>query len=126
MKISAVFPIIFAVFCSLVSCKNSASEEPFGKPEITPEDLGKELFLGKGNCFACHKTNATLVGPSLQEIAKIYKEKNGDMIPFLKGEGEPIIDPSKFELMKPNFAITRTFSEQELKALEAYVYFHLK
>jgi cytochrome c len=114
----------------LISCKKE-SEESFGKAEATtevqkPEDLGKEIFHGKGACVACHKPDVKLVGPSLQDIAKIYKEKNGDMVTFLKGEGEAIVDPTQYEVMKANFAITKTFSDEELKALEAYVYSTLK
>jgi cytochrome c len=114
----------------LISCKKE-SEESFGKVETTtevqkPEDLGKEIFHGKGACVACHKPDVKLVGPSLQDIAKIYKEKNGDMVTFLKGEGEAIVDPTQYEVMKANFAITKTFSDEELKALEAYVYSTLK
>jgi cytochrome c len=48
------------------------------------------------------------------------------MISFLKGEGEPIVDPTQYEVMKANFVITKTFSDEELKALEAYVYSTLK
>ena len=114
----------------LISCKKE-NQESFGKAETTtevqkPEDLGKTIFEGKGACFACHKPDVKLVGPSLQDIAKIYKEKKGNMVTFLKGEGEPIVDPTKYELMKPNFAITKTFTDEELKALEAYVYSNLK
>ena len=114
----------------LISCKKE-SQESFGKAEtITevqkPVDLGKTIFEGKGACVACHKTDVKLVGPSLQDIAKIYKDKKGNMVTFLKGEGQPIVDPTKYELMKPNFAITKTFTDEELKALEAYVYSNLK
>jgi cytochrome c len=116
---------------TIVSCKKDGSEESFGKPETTTEvqkteDLGASIFNGKGACIACHKPDVKLVGPSLQDIAKIYKEKNGDMVTFLKGEGEPIVDPTQYAVMKANFAITKNFSEEELKALEAYVYSHLK
>ena len=62
----------------------------------------------------------------MQDIAKIYKDKNADMVVFLKGEGEPIVDPSQYEVMKTNFAVTKAMSDEELKALEAYVYSHLK
>lgn len=131
--------IVFVLSVSaFISCKKE-SEESFGKPtetseptekttaEIkTPKALGKEIFEGKGTCIACHKTDAKLIGPSLQDIAKIYKEKNGDMISFLKGEGEALVDPTQYEVMKANFAITKTMSEEELKALEAYVYSSLK
>jgi cytochrome c len=138
--------VLLMLFAGLliVSCKKESSEESFGKPETTttettteatpetaleiqkPEDLGKTIFEGKGACIACHKPDVKLVGPSLQDIAKIYKNKNGDMITFLKGEGEPIVDPTQYAVMKANFAVTKTFSDEELKALEAYVYSHLK
>ena len=123
--------IIFVLsVLAFISCKKE-SEESFGKVETTtevqkPEDLGKEIFHGKGACVACHKPDVKLVGPSLQDIAKIYKDKNGDMVTFLKGEGEAIVDLTQYEVMKANFAITKTFSDEELKALEAYVYSTLK
>ena len=123
--------MLLAGMLSIVSCKKSGSEESFGKPETSseaqkPEDLGAEIFAGKGACVACHKPDVKLVGPSLQDIAKIYKEKNGDIVTFLKGEGEPIVDPTQYAVMKPNFLVTKTFSDEELKALEAYIYSHLK
>ena len=114
----------------LISCKKE-SQESFGKAETTtevqkPEDLGKTIFEGKGACVACHKPDVKLVGPSLHDIAKIYKDKKGDMVTFLKGEGEAIVDPTQYAVMKPNIEITKTFTDEELKALEAYLYSHLK
>lgn len=114
----------------LVSCKKEATES-FGKQETatvaqTPEELGKTIFEGKGNCVACHKTDVKLVGPSLQDIAKIYKDKKGNLISFLKGDGEAIIDPAQYEVMKANFVITKAMSDEELKGLEAYIYKQLK
>jgi cytochrome c len=131
MKKTVVLSVFLAFSLSIISCKKEGSEESFGKPDATteaqkPEDLGKAIFEGKGACVACHKPDVKLVGPSLQDIAKIYKDKNGDMVTFLKGEGEPIVDPTQYAVMKVNFAVTKTFSEEELKALEAYVYSHLK
>ena len=122
-----VFLVSVLVF---ISCKKE-SEESFGKPETTtevqkPEELGEAIFNGKGACVACHKPDVKLIGPSLQDLAKIYKEKNGDMVSFFKGEGEAIVDPTQYEVMKPNLELTKTFSDEELKALEAYVYSHLK
>jgi cytochrome c len=91
--------------------------------KLSPEaKLGQEIFDGKGNCFSCHRPDQKVVGPSIQEIAKIYKSKNGDIVTFLKGKGEPIVDPSQYEVMKTNFYLTKTFSDKELKAVEAYIY----
>ena len=131
MKKSVLLAVLFIVAMTIVSCKKDGSEESFGKPETTTEvqkteDLGASIFNGKGACIACHKPDVKLVGPSLQDIAKIYKEKNGDMVSFLKGEAEPIVDPTQYALMKPNLELTKTFSEEELKALEAYVNSNLK
>ncbi len=120
---------LFAVLM-FFSCKKE-SQESFGKPDATtevqtPAALGKTIFEGKGACIACHKSDVKLVGPSLQDIAKIYKEKNGNMVHFLKGDGKPLVDPTQYEVMKPNLVLTKTFSDEELKALEAYVYSNLK
>jgi cytochrome c len=115
---------------SLFSCKKE-SQEPFGKQEekavvSTPESLGATIFEGKGNCVACHQVDQKVIGPSLKEIAKIYKGKNGNMVGFLKGEDEAIVDPEQYEVMKPNLEITKTFTDEELKAVEAYIYSNLK
>ena len=129
---------LFAIL-ALSSCKKE-SQESFGKTENTtetysegesaeaktPEELGKSIFEGKGNCTSCHQVDQKVIGPSIQEIAKIYKDKNGNMVHFLKGESEAIVDPAQFAVMQANLEITKTFTEEELKALEAYIYSNLK
>ncbi|WP_306351379.1 c-type cytochrome [Flavobacterium sp. '19STA2R22 D10 B1'] len=87
---------------------------------------GKEIFEGKGNCVACHLTDKTVIGPSIVEIAKIYKDKKGNIPAFLKGDGEPIVKPEQYEIMKTNFAITKMMSDEELQALSDYMYSQLK
>ncbi|SHL87711.1 c-type cytochrome [Flavobacterium xanthum] len=123
-------------FLAFASCKKeevkeeplypTTSEEIVQTPVQTPVQLGEEIFKGKGKCVSCHKGAEKLIGPSLQDIAKIYKDKNANMVAFLKGEGEPIVDPSQYEVMRANFVITKAMSDEELQALEAYVYSHLK
>ncbi|UFH36306.1 c-type cytochrome [Flavobacterium acetivorans] len=140
VSLLALFVLIcFGSSLTLVSCKKE-SQESFGKEETnteavsegmqaekkTPVQLGEQLFNGKGNCASCHQIDVKSIGPSVQEIAKMYKDKNSDMISFLKGNSEPIVDPSQFEVMKANFAITKAMSDEELKALEAYFYSNLK
>jgi cytochrome c len=114
----------------LISCKKE-SEETFGQPNPTevsqtPEELGKSIFEGKGNCAACHRMNEKLVGPSVQDIAKIYKAQNGDIVSFLKEDAKPLVDPSQYEVMKTNLALTKEMSDEELKGLEAYIYSNSK
>lgn len=129
--------IIFTTFLLIIlSCKKE-SQESFGKQEETisegevatietPEQMGESIFNGKGNCITCHKVEAKTIGPSVQEIAKIYKDKNSDIVSFLKGKADPIVDPSQYEVMKANLVVTKAMSDEELKALEAYVYSTLK
>ena len=62
----------------------------------------------------------------MQEIAKIYKEKNGNMVAFLKEEAEPIVDPKMYESMKINLQITKTMTDEELQSLEMYFLSHSK
>jgi cytochrome c len=124
--------LLLFVILAFVSCKKDEVKKeplyPSTTEELaqTPVEHGKEIFEGKGNCIACHQVAEKAIGPSLQDIAKIYKDQNADMVTFLKGEGEPIVDPSQYEVMKTNFVITKAMSDQELQALEAYVYSHLK
>lgn len=126
--------LFFSAIClAIFSCKKESSEKESLYPDnseisegpmenmTASEKLGKELFDGKGNCFSCHKPEQKVIGPSIKEIARIYKEENADMVTFLKGKGEPIVDPSQYEVMKTNFYITKNFSDEELKALEDYM-----
>ena len=127
--------LFLSAVLALASCKKE-SQEPFGEPTesttetysegetakaTTPEALGKEIFEGKGNCVSCHQVDQKVIGPSIQEIGKTYKDKKGDIITFLKGNADPIVDPSQFEVMKTNIPITQAMSDEELKALEAYI-----
>jgi cytochrome c len=131
------FKLFFALAIGLVfaSCGDKKPKEDFGKSteeetvETVVEEVagnpllaeGKILFEGKGTCVACHKPDVKIIGPSIADISKIYKEQNASIVSFLKGEGKPIVDPSQYEVMKANFVITKAMSDDELKALEAYV-----
>jgi len=116
--------ILFVAMLSILfSCKKE-TEENFDQPkhdETSVTVSGEELFSGKGTCTACHLPDQKVIGPSIAEIAKIYKEKNASIVSFLKEEAKPIVDPSQYEVMKTNFAITKQMSDEELKALEDYM-----
>lgn len=113
-----------------VSCGKSEKNEPDNAQPIaqkqTPEQLGKEIFEGKGNCVACHQPDQKIVGPTIGQIAKVYKEKGGDIVAFLKEQNDPIVDPEQYSVMKTNFALTKAMSDTELQALESYIYSFLK
>lgn len=115
---------------AVISCKEETKKESiYPEKEISAEEkqlqLGQEIFEGKGMCYSCHKPNQKVVGPSIVEIAQIYKDKNADIKLFLQEKSDPIVDPKQYAVMKTNLTITKTFSEEELKAVEAYFYSHL-
>ncbi len=118
---------------ALVSCGGNKKEDKFGNPASDEKaatevattfplaEKGKEIFDGKGTCATCHKTDSKLIGPSLQDITKIYKEKNASIATFLKGDEQPIVDPTQFEVMKANFALTKAMTDEERQSLEQYI-----
>ncbi|PIF32016.1 cytochrome c [Flavobacterium sp. 9] len=129
--------LFLSAVLAFASCKKESTENPtenstesYSEGESakakTPEALGKEIFEGQGNCISCHQVDQKVIGPSLQEIAKTYKDKKGDIVTFLKGNAEPIVDPSQFAVMKTNIPITQAMSDEELKAIETYIYSNLK
>jgi cytochrome c len=120
---------LLLTFLSFISCKKENKKEalyPNAETNQTPIELGQEIFEGKGNCVACHLINKKVIGPSVQDMAKIYKEQNASIIDFLKNDAKPIIDPSQYEVMKTNFVITKAMTDEELKAIEAYIYSNTK
>jgi cytochrome c len=121
--------IILLLLAIIFSCKKENKKEalyPETPTNQTPIELGQELFEGKGNCVACHLIDKKVIGPSIQDMAKIYKEQNASIIDFLKNDAKPIIDPSQYEVMKTNFVITKAMTDEELKAIEAYIYSNTK
>ena len=125
------------VVLSLFSCKKNEAKGGFVPEQKTDyvyttegeeatklspaATLGRDIFEGKGNCASCHKPDVKTAGPSIQEIAKIYTAKKGSIVNFLKGDGEPLVDPSQYEIMKANIYLTKTYSDEELKGIEAYI-----
>ena len=121
--------LTLSIGISIISCgekkETDAMENPIEQIETsvnqTPKELGKELFEGKGMCATCHKADIKTVGPSINDIAKIYKEKGASIADFINDKGEPLVDPSQYEIMKANFVITKAMSADERKALEIYM-----
>ena len=133
MKLILKSLAVFALSISLTNCGDKKETDAYVNPveensetttETTVDPLfakGQELFEGKGTCTACHKPDTKVIGPSIKEIAKIYKEKSASIAAFINEEGEAIVDPSQYETMKANFAITKAMTAEERKALEVYM-----
>ena len=121
--------LTLSIGISIFSCGEKKETDAMGNPinqaetsvNQTPKELGKELFEGKGMCATCHKADQKIVGPSIKDISKIYKEKGASIAEFINDKGEPLVDPSQYEIMKANFVITKAMSADERKALEIYM-----
>ena len=119
---------IFFTIVFLVSCQAKKKEPQLttipktSKPiSLSGFELGQQLFNGKGKCKSCHQINSTSIGPSISAITEIYKRENGDIVKFLKQEADPIVKPETYSVMKTNFALLKTFTDEELRALEKYM-----
>lgn len=112
MKTTAFCCIVLLLI--LTSCKEKGTTSTTEKPS------GKALFADL-QCAACHKENQKIIGPSLKEMAKIYKAEQASIAQFLNFESKPIIDPSQYEIMKINIEETKKRTPQEREALEAYI-----
>lgn len=132
MKIIIKAFLLVAILVFTTSCGGKKEDGDFDKTESTEEakpdhsdfplaEKGKLIFEGKGTCVTCHKVDIKLVGPSLHDVAKIYKEHKASIASFLKGEEKPIVDSTQFEVMKANFALTKTFTDEERLSLEHYI-----
>lgn len=126
MKKLFVIGLLSVGFVSCGNKKEDTSESLYPDREISPEEKriadGKNLFnSNKAACYTCHQMDKKVIGPSIKEIAKIYQEQNGDMVAFLRKQADPIVDPEQYNVMETNFAVLKTMSDEELKALEAYI-----
>ena len=112
------------------SCGNEKKEkETISNTENTEKselEIGKDLFNNKGKCLSCHQPYQKIIGPSIESIVQIYMDKNGNMVEFLKGNSEPIVDPTQYEIMKANLQITKQMSNEELQAIVTYMNSFLK
>ena len=84
---------------------------------------GGAIFKSKG-CASCHQPNADTVGPSLKKIAQAYDGKKDQLVKFLKGEAQPIVDPAKFAIMKAQLTTLKGLSDEELGALADFMLKH--
>jgi len=121
-----------AVGLLLWSCKGETKPTP-ETPNTMPQRgelsqdskifLGNRLFSEK-TCITCHDINRQKVGPSITEIMKIYKEKDGDIVAFLKGEAKPIVDTtaSQVAIMQANIeGFLQNISDEELNTIAVYM-----
>lgn len=132
--------VLFTLFITgtvLVSCgkKEKPAESPAPAPaevatpapvaEVSAEEKAFLAVVEKidpaNKCIVCHHATNTGVGPSYTDVAKVYKEKNGNLVKFLKGEAEAIVLPERFAEMKGNLEVTKKLSGEDLDAIAKYI-----
>ena len=81
---------------------------------------GKNIFEAKG-CVMCHKKDVVTIGPSLKTIGNSYMGKISGLMTYLKGQGAPVVDPTRAPVMNPQLIKIRTLSEEDMRALAEHL-----
>src|SRR5690625_1829609 len=126
MRLFLIFLTAFMVW----SCKSEQAETI---EKVTPEQkelnehskilLGNRMFSHK-TCILCHDVERYKKGPSIKEIMAVYREKDADIVAFLKGEAKPIVDttPSQVAIMQENIdGCLKDISDEELEIIANYM-----
>jgi cytochrome c len=85
--------------------------------------LGNRLFSEK-TCITCHSVDSKKIGPSVNEIVRIYVEQDADIEAFLKGNSNPIVDTtqSQIAIMQANIdGFLKKVTDEELNAIATYM-----
>ena len=86
-------------------------------------EKGKALFTSK-TCATCHGVDKKVLGPSIKNIVKVYSDKGANMVKFLKGNSEAIVDTDagQVAIMKANIdGFLKEMKAEELQAITAYM-----
>lgn len=130
--------VMTVVAFAFTSCKGEKKVEKVAEPvvvetpvvetpavEVSAEEKAFMAVVDKidpaNKCTVCHHAVNPGVGPSYTEVAKVYKEKGGNLVKFMKGEAEAIVLPERFSEMQANLEVTKKLSGDELAALAAYI-----
>jgi mono/diheme cytochrome c family protein len=103
-----------------LSARPVVAQAPAG---VTPAAItqGDSIFHGKGNCYACHGSNAEgTIGPSLTDAEWIHSDGSYDAIVKQVTTGVPKEGSKSGIVMPPRGGSTIT--DDEVKAVAAYVY----
>lgn len=141
-KLLTLLVLVFATTIFITSCGDDSkkadaktttkTEAPAPKAEEAPKTTetasgdtakGKELFAAK-TCGTCHNPDKKVVGPSIQTIAKKYAETGADMVDFMNGKSDAIVDtdPAQVAVMKANIdGILKDITESEKADIAAYM-----
>ncbi|MCM4152434.1 cytochrome C [Arenibacter sp. N53] len=126
-------PISFFILFLIVSSCNEDKKSNNVKENTVPKrgelSMDSQIFLGnrlfsEKTCITCHDINGQKVGPSVKKIMKVYKEKNGNIVAFLRGGTKPLVDTtaSQVAIMQANIdGFLQNISDEELKTIATYM-----
>jgi cytochrome c len=107
--------LLMVVMAGFLTLREGASEE---------DEEGASLFKERG-CGACHdrtKDQSVLgLGPSMEQVAEAYEGHEDEMVKFLRGGCDPIIDEARFPIMHGEIVKMKGLSDAEIRALQKYI-----
>ena len=124
MKFSSPYLLILAIVIFISACNrqsNNMREQPKSNTvalnsQQEGENKGLSVFK-KNNCGLCHKEDKTLIGPSVVDIKSTYEGKEKELLAFLKGETQPLMEAEKYSQMAPSIALFKKLKEEDQLAL---------
>ncbi|PID69648.1 MAG: cytochrome C [Flavobacteriales bacterium] len=125
--LSFIFSLVVLWAC--VSEKKSNKESESSVPERAELSKDSKIFLGnrlfsEKTCVTCHAVSKYKKAPSVKKIMRVYKENNGNIVAFLKGETKPMVDTtaSQIAIMQDNInGFVKGLSDTELDAISYYM-----
>ena len=85
--------------------------------------VGQDLFKAQ-KCSMCHKPVESKIAPSLAAIAGAYEGQADELLGYVKGEVEPIMDMGRAGVMAKYIEKMKALPEADLKALVEFMMGH--
>lgn len=84
-------------------------------------EKGAFLFESHG-CNSCHgHASSSSSFPALTELAQAYKGKQKQLILYLEGETDPIVQPEKSGMMRRQLEKTKAMSDSDREAMADFI-----
>jgi cytochrome c551/c552 len=90
---------------------------------VGAEHPGKKVF-DTLRCGVCHKPEPFKKYPSLKKVAQAYQGKSEQLVKYLNGEAEAIVEPENTKRMKRYVEKTKALSEADRKILSEFILSH--
>ncbi|MDD2389605.1 MAG: c-type cytochrome [Desulfobacterales bacterium] len=85
--------------------------------------VGQDVFKAQ-KCSMCHKPVESKVAPSLAAIAGAYEGQADELLGYVKGEAEPVMDKERASVMEKYIGKMKALPEADLKALVEFMLGH--